>query len=201
MLRDAVRGVTALAVELTEEATRRAVGAATGLLERSGVDVAVVERVVAEQFPPSVKSLQMLAGEAVTVGRAGVDLAVGVARSEVERIFERVGDQVVKVGVVLGYLESRLRDVDEAPAQPEGRAEGLFEAGWEAEPVPEEEPAFEAVPEPEPEPVVAVKTAMVKNTAVKKTAVAKKTVAKKTAVKKAAPAKKAAAKKATAKDG
>ncbi|MFB7668183.1 hypothetical protein ACFC1R_30390 [Kitasatospora sp. NPDC056138] len=140
MLRDAVRGVVVMATGLAEETGRRVVGAATGLLERSGVDVAAIERTVNEQFPPSAKSLQTLAEDAVTAGRAGLDLALGAARSEVDKVFERVGDQVVKVGVVLSYLESKLREVEEQPqagaaarpgARPEARAGNLFEAGWD----------------------------------------------------------------------
>ncbi|KQV19989.1 MULTISPECIES: hypothetical protein [unclassified Kitasatospora] len=204
MLRDAVRGVVVVATEVAEEAGKRV----AGLLERSGVNVAALE-----QFPPSVKTLQTLAEEAVTAGRAGLDLAVGVTRGEVERVFEKVGDQVVKVGVVLSFLESRLREVEETtptPAQ-EARAGGLFEAGWEEEVRPAEAEA-EAEPELEPEEVPAwawadeepepvappVKPAPVKKSApAKKTAVVKKTAtAKKTTATKKTATKKAAAKKA-----
>jgi len=204
MLRDAVRGVAVVATELAEETGKRVVGAATGLLERSGVDVAAIERTVAQQFPPSAKSLQTLAEEAVTAGRAGLDLAVGVVRSEVEAVFERVGDQVVKVGVVLGYLESKLREVEEPVARPESRADGLFDAGWEdgdragrsvvAEPIEVEEPA------PAKRPAAkkpAAKKPTTKSTAAKKAAPAE-AAAKKTAVKKTT-AKKTAVKKTTAK--
>ncbi|MFD9130136.1 hypothetical protein ACFV0G_36180, partial [Kitasatospora sp. NPDC059571] len=148
MLRDAVRGVVAIAATIAEEAGRRVAGTAAELLERTGVDVSAVERKVAEYVPPSARSLQMLAGEAVTVGRAGIDLAVGVARGEAERLFETVGDQAVKLGVVLGYIEGKLRDVDAEPSEgarpaadgrrPAGReprAEGLFTAGWDDEDV------------------------------------------------------------------
>ncbi|MCX5210137.1 hypothetical protein OG689_12685 [Kitasatospora sp. NBC_00240] len=143
MLRDTVRGFVTVASGLAEEAGKRVVLTAAELLERSGIDLAEVERKAraAGQFPPSVKSLQTLAEEAVTAGRAGFDLATGVARSEVEKAFEKVGDQVTKVGVVLAYLESRLRDVDEdsapaaRPADKNGaaaaRADGLFGHGWE----------------------------------------------------------------------
>ncbi|GAA2155770.1 hypothetical protein GCM10009760_55940 [Kitasatospora kazusensis] len=196
MLRDAVRGVTVLAVELAEETGKRVVGTAAGLLERSGVDVAAIERTVAGQFPPSVRSIQLLAGEAVTVGRAGLDLAVGTARTEAEKIFELVGDQVVKVGVVLGYLEGLLREVEEeqaAPAKPESRAGDLFGVGWEdeseagpavepqaeapvePEPLVEPEPVVEPVVEPEPEPVAEQQPpAPVKKKAVRKAAPRKK---------------------------
>ncbi|WP_329499095.1 hypothetical protein [Kitasatospora herbaricolor] len=143
MLRDTVRGFVTVASGLAEEAGKRVVLTAAELLERSGIDLAEVERKAraAGQFPPSVKSLQTLAEEAVTAGRAGFDLATGVARSEVEKVFEKVGDQVTKVGVVLAYLESRLRDVeeDDAPAARSAdkngaaaaRADGLFGHGWE----------------------------------------------------------------------
>ncbi|MER8182437.1 hypothetical protein [Kitasatospora sp. NPDC094015] len=169
MLRDAVRGAVAVATVVAEETGRRVLTTATGLLERGGVDVSAVERVITEQFPPSGRSLQNLAQEAVTAGRAGVDLAVGVARSEAERIFERVGDQVMKVGVVLSFLESQLRDTEEKPAEqsdarsqaptpPAPRAEGLFEAGWDDEEwggTADEVPADAwAVPDPA-DPVVA----------------------------------------------
>ncbi|AUG80355.1 hypothetical protein CFP65_5661 [Kitasatospora sp. MMS16-BH015] len=199
MLRSVVRGVTTVAAVVVAEAGKRAEG--------------LLERMAAEPFPPTVKSLRTLAGEAVTAGRAGVDLAVGVVKSETERAFELVGDQVVKVGVVLGYLESKLREVEEpaapepAAAPPKSRAEGLFETGWEAEPVPAEarepetepEPEFEEVPLDEA-PVVAaaapVKKAAVKKTSAKKTAPAKKAAVKKATAKKATPAKKATTKKA-----
>lgn len=143
MLRDTVRGFVTVASGLAEEAGKRVVLTAAELLERSGIDLAEVERKAraAGQFPPSVKSLQTLAEEAVTAGRAGFDLAAGVARNEVEKAFEKVGDQVTKVGVVLAYLESRLRDVEEdtapaaRPADKNGaaaaRADGLFGHGWE----------------------------------------------------------------------
>ncbi|MFG2824948.1 hypothetical protein ACGFX4_36650 [Kitasatospora sp. NPDC048365] len=225
MLRDAVRGVVVVAAELAEEAGRRALGAAEGLLARGGVDVAELERRLGGPFPTSPEELRTLAGEAVTAGRAGIDLVTGVARSEVERVFEKVGDQVVKVGVVLSFLESKLREVEEeqpAPAKPESRAGGLFQAGWEAE-----APAYESEPgngwdaeewaEPEPEDVPSAapaaprkamprKPAAGKSTAKKAAAqgsaagsAAKKSTAKKAAAKKAtgtsAAAKKAAAKK------
>ncbi|MFJ9521048.1 hypothetical protein ACIRPK_22700 [Kitasatospora sp. NPDC101801] len=199
MLRDAVRGVVVVATEVAEEAGKRV----AGLLERSGVNVAALE-----QFPPSAKTLQTLAEEAVTAGRAGVDLAIGVTRSEVEKVFEKVGDQVMKVGVVLSFLESRLREAEEpvpAPA-PEARAGGLFEAGWEEEVRPaESESESDTEPEQEhewawadetPEPVAppvkkpaAVKKAPAAKTTTARTATAKKTTAKKTAAKKAAPRK------------
>ncbi|GAA4869365.1 hypothetical protein [Kitasatospora terrestris] len=216
MLRDAVRGVVVVAAELAEEAGRRALGAAEGLLARGGVDVAELERRLGGPFPTSPEELRTLAGEAVTAGRAGIDLVTGVARSEVERVFEKVGDQVVKVGVVLSFLESKLREVEEeepAPAKPESRAGGLFQAGWEAE-----APAYESEPgngwdaeewaEPEPEDVpsaapVAPERAAPRKAAAKgstpatggaaEKATAKKSTAKKTAS--AGTAKKAAAKK------
>jgi len=162
MLRDAVRGVVVVASELAEEAGKRVLGAAEGLLQRGGVDVAGLERRLGGQFPPSAESLRTMAGEAVTAGRAGVDLVAGVARSEVERVFEKVGDQVVKVGVVLGYLESKLREVEEeepavvrpaakpgAARKPAGRADGLFGAGWDGAPA-AAEPATESAPAAQP---------------------------------------------------
>ncbi|GAA0666272.1 hypothetical protein GCM10010193_17310 [Kitasatospora atroaurantiaca] len=205
MLRDAVRGVAVVAAELAEETGKRVVGAATGLLERSGVDVAAIERTVGQQFPPSAKSLQTLAEEAVTAGRAGLDLAVGVMRSEVEAVFERVGDQVVKVGVVLGYLESKLREVEEPAARPEPRADGLFDAGWEdgdraGRSVVSERVEVE-VEEPAPAKKATAKKATAKKSTTEKPA-ARKATTKKTAPTKAAAKKttvKTAAKKATAK--
>ncbi|MGW2545581.1 hypothetical protein ACWC5I_33065 [Kitasatospora sp. NPDC001574] len=142
MLPKTVREAVEAAAVLVEEVGKRVLGTAAGLLEKGGIDVTDVERRLNEQFPPSARSLQTLAGEAVTAGRAGVDLAVGVARGEVEKVFERVGDQVTKVGVVLAYLESKLREVEEdggpRPAEPgpapAPRAGGLFENGWEEEP-------------------------------------------------------------------
>ncbi|MGV9270383.1 hypothetical protein ACWDRR_37740 [Kitasatospora sp. NPDC003701] len=143
MLPKTVRGAVEAAAGLVEEVGKLVVGTAAGLLEKGGVDIAEVERRLGGPFPPSAKSLQTLAEEAVTAGRAGVDLAVGVARGEVEKAFEKVGDQVTKVGVVLAYLESKLREVEEegvpaaspqaesGPAAPAPRADGLFGRGWE----------------------------------------------------------------------
>ncbi|MFF2123720.1 hypothetical protein ACFVXH_40965 [Kitasatospora sp. NPDC058184] len=147
------------AAGVVEEVGKLVVGTASSILEKAGVDVARVERRLGGQFPPSVETLQTLAGEAVTAGRAGVDLAVGVARNEAEKVFERVGDQVTKVGVVLAYLETKLREVEEeAPAAAAGpgaygaeepvpapRAGDLFGRGWEAE---EERSAARTVGEP-----------------------------------------------------
>ncbi|MFJ8621216.1 hypothetical protein ACIRD3_00045 [Kitasatospora sp. NPDC093550] len=135
------------AAGVVEEVGKRVVVTAASILEKAGVDVTEVERRLGGQFPPSAKTLQTLAGEAVTAGLAGVDLAVGVARNEAEKVFEKVGDQVTKVGVVLAYLETKLREVEEeapsaAPgAEPYGaeepvpapRADDLFGRGWEDE--------------------------------------------------------------------
>ncbi|MFE6871881.1 hypothetical protein ACFVFS_35750 [Kitasatospora sp. NPDC057692] len=156
MLPRTVRGAVAAAAVLVEEVGKRVVGTAAGLLEKGGVDVAEVERRLGGQFPPSARSLQTLAEEAVTAGRAGVDLAVGVARGEVEKAFERVGDQVTKVGVVLAYLENKLREVEEEDAAerdgavppPAPRAGGLFEDGWERETAGSAEAERIAVDEP-----------------------------------------------------
>ncbi|MFD4660602.1 hypothetical protein ACFWP2_33880 [Kitasatospora sp. NPDC058444] len=147
------------AAGVVEEVGKLVVGTAASILEKAGVDVAEVERRLGGQFPPSVETLQTLAGEAVTAGRAGVDLAVGVARNEAEKVFEKVGDQVTKVGVVLAYLETKLREVEEeAPAADSGpgpyeaeepvpapRAGDLFGRGWEFE---EERSAAPATGEP-----------------------------------------------------
>ncbi|MFF2546324.1 hypothetical protein ACFVUY_27695 [Kitasatospora sp. NPDC058063] len=147
------------AAGVVEEVGKLVVGTATSILEKAGVDVAEVERRLGGQFPPSVETLQTLAGEAVTAGRAGVDLAVGVARNEAEKVFEKVGDQVTKVGVVLAYLETKLREVEEeAPTAGSGpgsyeaeepvpapRAGDLFGRGWEFE---EERSAVPATGEP-----------------------------------------------------
>ncbi|WP_051830508.1 MULTISPECIES: hypothetical protein [Streptomyces] len=135
------------AAGVVEEVGKRVVGTAAVILEKAGVDVADVERRLGGQFPPSAKTLQTLAEEALTAGRAGVDLAVGMARNEAEKVFEKVGDQVTKVGVVLAYLETKLREVEEeAPAAEPGadaygaeepvpapRADDLFGRGWEFE--------------------------------------------------------------------
>ncbi|MET8545326.1 hypothetical protein ABZW03_32510, partial [Kitasatospora sp. NPDC004799] len=147
MLPRTVRGVVETAAGVVEEVGKLVVGTATSILEKAGVDVAEVERRLGGQFPPSVETLQTLAGEAVTAGRAGVDLAVGVARNEAEKVFEKVGDQVTKVGVVLAYLETKLREVEEEPPAaaagpgpyepeepvPAPRAADLFGRGWEFE--------------------------------------------------------------------
>ncbi|MFF2955625.1 hypothetical protein ACFVVU_30295 [Kitasatospora sp. NPDC057965] len=223
MLPRTVRGAVAAAAVLVEEVGKRVVGTAAGLLEKGGIDVAEVERRLGGQFPPSARSLQTLAEEAVTAGRAGVDLAVGVARGEVEKAFERVGDQVTKVGVVLAYLENKLREVEEddaagregaAPAAPAPRAGGLFEDGWEREtagsaeaeriavdepvevdpPVPPAAPVVSAAPETPEAPAPA--PAPAKKAAAKKPAAAKRTAAQEQPAK---PAKKAAVKKTAVK--
>ncbi|WP_406204995.1 hypothetical protein OH807_29885 [Kitasatospora sp. NBC_01560] len=224
MLPKTVRGAVEVAAGLVEEVGKRVVVTAAGLLERTGIDVTEVERRLGGQFPPSAKSLQTLAEEAVTAGRAGVDLAVGVARSEVERAFEKVGDQVTKVGVVLAYLESKLREVEEdggSPAKPGAaasepgpapRADALFGQGWEQENDPVV-PAGRAAGEPivaervevdepvEVDPVVPSVARPDRQTAGEKAPVAeppvKKTTANKTATQKAV-AQKAAAKKVAA---
>ncbi|MER6303426.1 histone H1-like repetitive region-containing protein [Kitasatospora sp. NPDC001539] len=225
MLPKTVREAMAAATAVVEEVGKRVVGTATAILERTGVDVAEVERKLGGQFPPSPQALQTLAEEAVTAGRAGVDLAVGVARNEVEKAFEKVGDQVTKVGVVLAYLESKLREVEEEPAAaaakpgragadvpaqgpaPAPRADDLFGHGWEYE---DERSADEPivtqrveVDEPvEVDPPVAAEPVARKSTPAKEApaseAPAKKATAEKATAKKA-PAKKAPAKKAPAK--
>ncbi|MFF2081925.1 hypothetical protein ACFVXG_45030 [Kitasatospora sp. NPDC058162] len=223
MLPRSVRGAVAAAAVVVEEVGKRVVDTAAAVLEKTGVDVAEVERRLGGQFPPSAKTLQTLAEEAVTAGRAGVDLAVGVARNEVEKAFERVGDQVTKVGVVLAYLESKLREVEEEPAAGSGagpyaagypeeepvpapRADDLFGRGWEFEdePVAAEPIVAERVEVDEPvefdppvapvPPVVVAEPPVVAESAAKKAAV-KKAAEKKTATKKAASKKTAAAKK------
>ncbi|MFB8201842.1 hypothetical protein [Kitasatospora purpeofusca] len=224
MLPKTVRGAVAAAAVLVEEVGKRVVGTAAGLLEKGGIDVTEVERRFGGQFPPSAQSLQTLAEEAVTAGRAGVDLAVGVARGEVEKVFEKVGDQVTKVGVVLAYLESKLREVEDEDAEegarpeqagppPAPRAGGLFEDGWEqetrgaagAERIVVDEPVEVDPPVP-PNGTAVVAEATAERTAAataEKTAekAAEKTPAKKAAARKPAAAKKAApaAKKAAAK--
>ncbi|MFJ8436229.1 hypothetical protein ACIQ9P_33505 [Kitasatospora sp. NPDC094019] len=218
MLPRTVRGAVAAAAVLVEEVGKRVVGTAAGLLERSGVDVAEVERRFGGQFPPSAQSLQTLAEEAVTAGRAGVDLAVGVARGEVEKVFEKVGDQVTKVGVVLAYLESKLREVEDedegegarpeqAGPPPAPRAGGLFEDGWEqetrasagAERIAVDEPVEVDPPVPSNGTAVAEEPTAERVTA-ERPAAEKAAARKPAAAKKAAPAaKKAAPKKAVAK--
>ncbi|MFD9597412.1 hypothetical protein ACFWA9_32310 [Kitasatospora sp. NPDC059973] len=213
MLPKTVRGAVEVAAGLVEEVGKRVVGTAAGLLEMSGVDVAEVERRLGGPFPPSAKSLQTLAEEAVTAGRAGVDLAVGVARSEVEKAFEKVGDQVTKVGVVLAYLESKLREVEEeavpaaspqeeepGTAAPAPRADALFGHGWElddepaalaaragGEPIVAERVEVDEPVETDPPvpPAVAEKPAAAEKPAERKPA-AKKPVAKKAAAQKPA---------------
>ncbi|WP_329490160.1 hypothetical protein OG618_27170 [Kitasatospora sp. NBC_01246] len=213
MLPKTVRGAVEVAAGLVEEVGKRVVGTAAGLLEMSGVDVAEVERRLGGPFPPSAKSLQTLAEEAVTAGRAGVDLAVGVARSEVEKAFEKVGDQVTKVGVVLAYLESKLREVEEeavpaaspqeeepGTAAPAPRADALFGHGWElddepaapaarvgGEPIVAERVEVDEPVETDPPvpPAVAKKPAAAEKPAERKPA-AKKPVAKKAAAQKPA---------------
>ncbi|SDT45389.1 hypothetical protein SAMN05216371_2354 [Streptomyces sp. TLI_053] len=201
MLPRTVRGAVAAAAVLVEEVGKRVVGTAAGLLEKGGIDVTEVERRFGGQFPPSAQSLQTLAEEAVTAGRAGVDLAVGVARGEVEKVFEKVGDQVTKVGVVLAYLESKLREVEdeEEGARPEQagpppapRAGGLFEDGWEQETRGSAEAERIVVDEPvevDP-PVPPTGAAGAAEAAAKKAAA--KAPAKKAAVRKPAAAKQAA---------
>ncbi|MFD5467929.1 hypothetical protein ACFWIQ_34720 [Kitasatospora sp. NPDC127059] len=220
MLPRTVRGAVAAAAVVVEEVGKRVVDTAAAVLEKTGVDVAEVERKLGGQFPPSAKTLQTLAEEAVTAGRAGVDLAVGVARGEVEKVFEKVGDQVTKVGVVLAYLEGKLREVEEEPTGaapgadpyatgypaeepvPAPRADDLFGRGWEfedervaAEPIVAERVEVDEPVEVDP-PVTPV-TPVAPVAPVPPPAVAERAV-NGTAAKKAT-AKKATAKKATAK--
>ncbi|WP_159400787.1 hypothetical protein [Streptomyces sp. XY431] len=213
MLPRTVRGAVAAAAVLVEEVGKRVVGTAAGLLEKGGIDVTEVERRFGGQFPPSAQSLQTLAEEAVTAGRAGVDLAVGVARGEVEKVFEKVGDQVTKVGVVLAYLESKLREVEDedegarpeqAGPPPAPRAGGLFEDGWEqetrgsagAERIVVDEPVEVDPPVP-PNGTAVAAEATAERTA-ERTAAKKSAARKPAAAKKAAPAAKKAAAKQTA---
>ncbi|MFF7991921.1 hypothetical protein ACFZDG_19265 [Kitasatospora xanthocidica] len=209
------------------EVGKRVVVTAASILEKAGVDVAEVERRLGGQFPPSAKTLQTLAEEAVTAGRAGVDLAVGVARNEAEKVFEKVGDQVTKVGVVLAYLETKLREVEEeVPAAgpgeapyaeepvPAPRADDLFGRGWEDEEqrsapwsagepiVAERVEVDEPVEFDPPVPPVGPRSGVAREEREPK-AVPRKAPVRKTAAERAEPAqtaaKKATAKKATAK--
>ncbi|MEU3573103.1 hypothetical protein AB0E96_32465 [Kitasatospora sp. NPDC036755] len=217
------------AAGVVEEVGKLVVGTATSILEKAGVDVAGVERRLGGQFPPSVETLQTLAGEAVTAGRAGVDLAVGVARNEAEKVFEKVGDQVTKVGVVLAYLETKLREVEEeAPPAGSGpgadeaeepvpapRAADLFGRGWEFEEERSEAPASgepivaervevdEPVEVDPPVPPLSAATPVTpvpsEEPAAEKSAARKRTAKKAAAGKPAAKTKKTAAKQAAAK--
>ncbi|MFJ4189521.1 hypothetical protein [Kitasatospora sp. NPDC089509] len=223
MLPRTVRGAVAAAAVVVEEVGKRVVDTAAAILERTGVDVAEVERRLGGQFPPSAQTLQTLAEEAVTAGRAGVDLAVGVARNEVEKAFEKVGDQVTKVGVVLAYLESKLREVEEEPVVagsaaepypgeepvPAPRAGDLFGRGWEfedervaAEPVVAERVEVDEPVEFDPpvSPVSPVPPVAVVEPAVNGTT-ARKSAPRKTAPKKSAPRKSVPKKAATDKAG
>ncbi|MFF7637421.1 hypothetical protein ACFZB9_30385 [Kitasatospora sp. NPDC008050] len=173
-MRQMLRGYVELAAGLAEAAGKRVVGTAVELLERAGVDVEGAERAVTTQLPPAVQKLETLAQEVVTVGRGGLDLAVGLARAEAEKAVERVGklgDQVVKIGVVLAYLEGKLHDLEgdgrgsaEAGAEQAerahqesagstsgaakpGRAESLFAADWQPEADQEAEPGLDSEPD------------------------------------------------------
>ncbi|GAB2744226.1 hypothetical protein [Kitasatospora kifunensis] len=174
-MRQMLRGYVELAAGLAEAAGKRVVSTTVELLERAGVDMEEAERAVTTQLPPAVQKLETLAQEVVTAGRGGLDLAVGLARAEAEKAVERVGklgDQVVKVGVVLAYLEGKLRGLEdggdgaaeqagqaghrrresagstsgagtEAGTGKSGRAEALFAADWQPEAEREAEPALE----------------------------------------------------------
>ncbi|MGA5823478.1 hypothetical protein ACPC54_37140 [Kitasatospora sp. NPDC094028] len=226
MLPRTVRGAVAVAAVVVEEVGKRVVETAAAVLEKTGVDVAEVERRLGGQFPPSAEKLQALAGEAFTAGRAGVDLAVGVARGEVEKVFEKVGDQVTKVGVVLAYLESKLSELEgeqPAAAEPEPdlnpyavevtedepapapRADDLFGRGWERdadewaeEQAPAEPIAAERVEVDEPVEFDPPVTPVAPVAPVKRAAAARKAAAEQPAAEQLA-AKKATAKKAAAK--
>ncbi|TQF02894.1 hypothetical protein E6W39_12310 [Kitasatospora acidiphila] len=219
-MRQGLRQYVELAAGLAEEAGKRVVGTAAELLDRAGVDVVAAERTVTT-----------LAHEVVTVSRGGIDLAIGVARTEAEKAVERVGrlgDQVVKVGVVLEYLEGKLRGLEDGGEPPAasspawgtaggaGRADGLFADDW----APEQEREAGGV-ERDPEPLhaqgapvtpvtpvaeaaeagAAEATETPERTAPAKKAAAKQAAAEKTVAKKATTAKKATAtaQKATAK--
>ena len=224
-MRDMLRGWVRFAAGIAEETGRTTVRTAKDLLDRGGLDVDALQRTLAEQVPAPVQSV---AGDVLEVGRVGRDAVVGLVRSEAERTWHlvgRMGDQVVKAGVLLELLERKLREVEGSgsespPPAPRARAETLFGADWQAEDVAAERSSVEPVripveEEPEPGgPAAAEELATTRHTdrptggpAVEKppaerTAV-KKSAAKKAAVKKAAAKKavtqKAAAQKAAAK--
>jgi hypothetical protein len=139
-MRDMLRGC----VRFAEETGRRAAGTALELLERGGVDLKGLERALTERVPAPVRSLWTVAEDVVTVGKGGAELVAGRIRSEAEKTWHRVGvvgDQVVKVGVILEFLERKLRELDDrgSGGSPEPsvwettapRADSLFGAGWE----------------------------------------------------------------------
>ncbi|MEY9947092.1 hypothetical protein [Kitasatospora sp. GAS1066B] len=216
------RGYVELAAGLAEAAGKRVLGTAAELLERAGVDLETVERTVTTQVPPAVQRLETLVQEAVTVGRGGVDLAVGLARAEAEKAVERVGklgDQVVKVGVVLAYLEGKLRGLEGEEAAGDGaareqretstestpragRAEGLFAADWEPEQewsATQEDAGWATAAEPDVPPVVK-RTPTPRKAAAKKSSAEQSPAKTSAATKKTATAKEpAAANKTTAK--
>jgi hypothetical protein len=125
VLRDflkAAAGAATGVVGVAEEARRRAEGAARDLLELSGV------------HPNEL------------LGRAPepVQLVVGVVRSEADKVWSRLGDGVVQVGVVLEFLEQQVRHLqgeDDAPAAQPEEARVAQPRSEQAFPAPRRKPA------------------------------------------------------------
>jgi hypothetical protein len=187
-MRDAVRTCLQIAGGLTEATRRRAVGAARGLLDQAGVDVAALQRSIGERIPPEVQSL---ADELIASGKANRDMLLGLIREEVDKTMGRVGrlaDEITKVGIILEALERRVRNL-EGPTEPEPPREHVPVADDIATP-----PAAKRTPPAAKKPTPAAEKPA---PAAKKTAPAAKKTA--PAAKKTAPAAKkstAAAKKA-----
>ncbi|GAA2498928.1 hypothetical protein GCM10010406_39340 [Streptomyces thermolineatus] len=125
-MRDALRTCLQIAGGLTEVTRQRAASAARELLDQAGIDLDEVQRKVAGRIPPEV---QTLADELVTAGRTNRDLLVGLIREEVDKAMQRagrIGDELVRVGVLVEMLERRIRNLEgggePGPAAPEAPA-------------------------------------------------------------------------------
>ncbi|MFE1785096.1 hypothetical protein ACFW9F_21620, partial [Streptomyces sp. NPDC059506] len=125
-MRDALRTCLQIAGGLTEVTRQRAASAARELLDQAGIDLDEVQRKVADRIPPEV---QTLADELVTAGRTNRDLLVGLIREEVDKAMQRagrIGDELVRVGVLVEMLERRIRNLEgggePGPAAPEAPA-------------------------------------------------------------------------------
>ena len=151
MLRDYLKLAADAAAGAAGEFRRRAEAGARELVELSGLDP--------EQLRAKVPaSVQSLAEEVVGAGRNNSELLVGLVRSEAEKAWNRLGDGMVQVGVVLELLERQVRALqggeDEAAPAAEPKAQPEPESGHESKPGPKPASrAEQAFPGRAPRPV------------------------------------------------
>jgi hypothetical protein len=119
-MRDTLRECLRIGTAVTETALRRVEGATREALNRAGIDPDELQHRLAEQVPQPV--------------RENAEAAAGLLRSEAEKAWERLGDGVVQVGVVLETLERWVRDFEgrrdqEAPAAEDAGADAASATG------------------------------------------------------------------------